>query len=319
MLVILLVLVASSLLLAMAVAFGGPTAPLPMVSINDPFKSIDFSDLPQISRYRAEDGQELAFREYVPTAALRGSVTLIHGSSASSNSLHPLAKGLSAAGYKVYSIDVRGHGESGPKGHIDYIGQLEADLAAFVRFVRPPAPSTLAGFSAGGGFVLRFAGSSYAAVFGSYLALSPFISQDAPNQRPRSGGWANVGVPRIVALSILNAVGIRAFNALPVTSFALNERARSFLTPEYDFNLATNFRPERDYLANLRRVTQPVAALVGASDEAFFADKLQDIFHAAGKNWEVEVLPSIGHIPLTLEPVAIEAVVRRLIQLQHAA
>ena len=122
MLVILLVLVASSLLLAMAVAFGGPTAPLPMVSINDPFKSIDFSDLPQISRYRAEDGQELAFREYVPTAALRGSVTLIHGSSASSNSLHPLAKGLSAAGYKVYSIDVRGHGESGPKGHIDYIG-----------------------------------------------------------------------------------------------------------------------------------------------------------------------------------------------------
>ena len=318
-LVTVLVLVASLLLLAMAVAFGGPKAPLPMASINDPFKSIDFSDLPRISRYRAEDGQDLAFREYAPTGALRGSVTLIHGSSASSNSLHPLAKGLSAAGYKVYSIDVRGHGESGPKGHIDYIGQLESDLAAFVRFVRPPAPSTLAGFSAGGGFVLRFAGSSYAASFQSYLALSPFLSQDAQNQRPGSGGWANVGIPRIVALSILNTIGIRAFNALPVTSFALNERARSLLTPEYDFNLATNFRPERDYLANLRRVAQPVAALVGASDEAFYADKLQEIFRAAGKSWEVDVLPGIGHIPLTLAPAAIEAVIRRVVQLQHPA
>ena len=318
-LVPLLALVAFSLVLVLSVAFGGPKSPPPMASINDPFKSIDFSDLPRVSGYPADDGQQLAYREYVPTGAMRGSVTLIHGSSASSNSLHPLAKGLAAAGYKVYAIDVRGHGQSGSKGHIDYIGQLEADLAAFIRFVRPPSPSTLAGFSAGGGFVLRFAGSSHAAAFGSYLALSPFLSQDAPNQRPGSGGWANVGVPRIVALSILNAVGIRAFNALPVTSFALNERARSFLTPQYDFNLATNFRPEREYMANLQRVSKPVAALVGASDEAFFADKLEEVFRAAGKNWEVEVLPNIGHIPLTLEPVAIEAVVRRVVRLQHAA
>lgn len=82
---------------------------------------------------------------------------------------------------------------------------LESDLAAFVQAAQPPQPSTLVGFSAGGGFALRVAGSQQQKLFHSYLLLSPFINPKAPNQRPDSGGWVSVGVPRIVALSVLNA------------------------------------------------------------------------------------------------------------------
>lgn len=314
-----LVLVGGVLLaLAGSIVFGGPSLPAPMASINDPFKAIDFSDVPAVSTYRGADDRPLAYREYVPTAAQRGSVTLVHGSSASSQSMHPMAKSLSAAGYRVFALDMRGHGESGEKGHIDFVGQLDDDLVAFVQAVRPPHPSTLAGFSAGGGFVLRFAGGTNQSLFGSYLLLSPFLSQDAPNQRPDSGGWVNVGLPRVIVLSMLNAMGVRVFNSLPVTAFALNERARELLTPEYDFNLAMNFRPENDYMANIRQAGRPCAVLAGAADEAFRTDRLEETFRAGGKDWVVELLPGVGHIPLTLDPAALAATVQTVGKLQQA-
>ena len=282
-----------------------------MASINDPFKAIDFSDLPPLLHFAARDGASLAYRFYRPVGtSARGSVVLVHGSSASSSSMHVLAKAFSLAGYAAYAPDIRGHGASGPKGTISYIGQLEDDLDAFVHAVSAPRPSTLVGFSSGGGFALRFAGSSQQDEFQSYLLLSPYLSQSAPNYRPASGGWVGIGVPRIVALSTLNAVGIKALNDLPVVSFALNEQARSFLTTEYSFALAANFQPKRDYEANIRAVHQPVSVLGGTDDESFYTDKLAGTFKAQGKSWPVTLLPGVGHIPLTLNPAAVSAAVR---------
>jgi hypothetical protein len=48
--------------------------------------------------------------------------------------MHPLAKALRDAGATVYVPVVRGHGFSVPVGDIGYIGQLEHDLADFVRY-----------------------------------------------------------------------------------------------------------------------------------------------------------------------------------------
>jgi alpha-beta hydrolase superfamily lysophospholipase len=313
-------LLAAGALLAVlgaAIAFGGPTLPAPLPSVNDPFTGIDLSDLPPTSGFAARDGQFLLFRRYAAQGALKGSVTLIHGSSASSQSMHPLAKAVSAAGFQVFALDVRGHGGSGNKGHIDHIGQLEEDLVDFVASVSPTTPSMLVGFSSGGGFVLRFAASKDRHLFASYLLLSPFLSQDAPNYRPGSGGWVSVGIPRIVGLSLLNSVGIRSFNSLHVTSFALTARARSLLTPHYDFNLATNFRPDRDYVSNIKNVDKPCSVLAGTDDEAFLTDRLEGIFREAGKECRVTLLAGVGHIGLTLEPSALSAVVQEVRALQN--
>ena len=296
--------------LAAAIAFGGPTPPPPMASINDPFKAVDFTDLPPLRFFVASDGESLAYREYrTDPAATKGSIVLVHGSSGSSNSMHPLAKAFAQAGYLAYALDIRGHGASGTKGTISYIGQLEDDLEVFTRSVELPEPATLAGFSSGGGFVLRFAGSTRQQAFESYLLLSPFLSPDAPNFRPGSGGWVDIGIPRIIALTLLNVIGIRAFNDLPVTSFALSEDAKSFLTPEYSFALAANFQPPRDYEKTIRSANQTCAVIAGTEDEAFRTDQLADIFRKQGKDWPVTLLPGIGHIPLTLEPAALDAAV----------
>ena len=295
---------------AAAIAFGGPKPPAPMASINNPFKSVDFSELPALLRFTAKDGAALAYRYYSPIGATaQGSIVLVHGSSASSNSMHVLAKAYAKAGYAAYALDIRGHGGSGPKGKITYIGQLEDDLESFTHAVSLPKPATLAGFSSGGGFVLRFAGSARQDEFQNYLLLSPYLGRDAPTVRPGSGGWVNVGIPRVMAVTVLNLVGIRAFNDMPVVSFALNEEAKSLLTPEYSFALAANFQPKTDYEANIKAVHQPCAVLAGTSDEAFYTDKLESTVRKQGKNWPVTLLPGVGHIPLTLDSNAVNAAV----------
>ncbi|MFL6590495.1 MAG: hypothetical protein ACJ8M4_10005 [Chthoniobacterales bacterium] len=110
--------------------------------------------------------------------------------------------------------------------------------------------------------------------------------------------------------SILDGFGVHAFNDLPVTRFALTNENAKFLTPAYSFALSQNFRPERDYQANIRAIRQPFRVLVGQNDEAFYADRFASVFQAAGKNVPVRILPGLDHIGLTLDPSAIEAAVK---------
>ena len=299
---------------AALIIFGGPGTPHPMSSITDPFASVNFSDLPPLSEFTARDGTKLTYRAYGSPAATPGggSVVLIHGSSATSSSMHPMAKAFSAAGYPTYALDIRGHGASGRKGQIAYIGQLEDDLVDFLHAVSPPKPVTLAGFSSGGGFAVRFAGSKQQNLFQSYLFLAPFLSPDAPTTRPGSGGWATVGLPRIIAIATLNGFSIRTFNSLPVLRFAVNENARAILTPQYSYSLTMNFGPQRDYLADLRNMHQPFRVLVGANDEVYYPDRFAEVLKQAGKDAPVTMVPGVDHVQLILSPVAFEKSIEAL-------
>jgi alpha-beta hydrolase superfamily lysophospholipase len=220
--------------------------------------------------------------------------------------MHPMAKAFSAAGFPTYTLDIRGHGASGSKGQIGYIGQLEDDLADFMHAVSPAQPVTLAGFSSGGGFAIRFAGSNQQQLFQSYLFLAPFLSPDAPTLRPNSGGWSSVGLPRIIAIAVLNGFGFRTFNSLPVLRFAVSENTKSILTSEYSYSLTMNFGPQRDYLANLRNMHQPFRVLVGENDEVYYPDRFAEVLKQAGKNNPVVVIPGLDHVQLILSPVAFE-------------
>jgi alpha-beta hydrolase superfamily lysophospholipase len=284
-----------------------------MQSVSAPFKSVDFSDLPAIRRYSARDGAQLAYRTYRPAdAAAKGSVVLVHGSSARSVSIHPLARGFAQAGYVAHALDVRGHGESGERGQVTYVGQLEDDLEDFMKATRPQGKRSLVGFSAGGGFVLRFAADTRRSLFDNYLLLSPFLSQDASTYRPDSGGWVSVGMPRIVGLVVLNRLGISSFNYLPVTAFALPPEVQKLLTPSYSFALTLNFRPHIDYRADIAAASQPMEVLVGEKDDQFYPERFSSEFSSAGRGVPVTVVPGTGHIELTLTPDAVQAAVRAI-------
>lgn len=299
------------LILTLAIAFGGPAVPAPLASIGDPFKAVDFADTPALSRYRARDGQDLAYRHYPALGEPLGSVVLVHGSSSSGLGLHPLAKSFAEAGYQTYALDIRGHGDSGTRGTIGYVGQLEDDLVDFMAQRTPQGPVTLIGFSAGGGFALRFAGSADQNLFDSYLLMAPLVSHRAPNYRPDSGGWVEVGMPRIFALMLLERLGIDALGDLPVVRFAVKPDSQ-VLTPSYSFRLQSNFCPLMDYQANIAAARRPVAVLAGTKDEIFYSDKLEGIFREQGKDWPVQLLPGVNHINLSLKPEALAAAIAQV-------
>lgn len=297
---------------AAAVAWGGPKDIPPLVSINNPFRDVDYRNVPKVQRYTARDGTSLAWYGYTPapaaTPALARRVVLVHGSSARGQSMHVLAQALAAGGYAVAALDMRGHGESGVRGQAAYVGQMEDDVEDFLRAVPHTGPQTLMGFSAGGGFALRFAGSARQDLFDRYVLLSPFLHHNAPTSRPDTGGWASVGLPRIVALMALNQIGISQWNHLPVLRFALNEVARSLLTPSYSYTVATNFRPHSDYQNDIRNARGTVCIVAGQDDELFYADRFADLFAQVGKPVPVTLVPGVNHMGLTLDAVAVRAV-----------
>ena len=309
------VVVAGACALGLAVWLGGPKPIAPLASINAPFAHVDYSGLPGVQHYPARDGTALAYRHYAPATGGTGTgtatrrIVLVHGSSASSRSMHPMAQALAAAGFTVDALDMRGHGDSGTHGQAAYVGQLEDDLQDFMRAVPFAGPSTLLGFSSGGGFVLRFAGGARQELFDRYVLLSPFLRYNAPTLRPSNSGWASVGMPRMISLRVLNRLGVTAWNSLPVINFALDAAARPFLTGSYSYSLATNFGPHDDYAADIRSAHAPMQLLAGTDDELMVADRYAATFAAAGKPVPVTLVPGAGHISLTLAPAALRSVV----------
>ena len=91
--------------------------------------------LPAVERFQARDGTWLGFRHYGarrPADGTRGDrgarllrLQRRHHSRA-------VAGAGSARGVETLAVDMRGHGTSGTRGDIGYVGQLEDDLADFV-------------------------------------------------------------------------------------------------------------------------------------------------------------------------------------------
>jgi alpha-beta hydrolase superfamily lysophospholipase len=294
-------------MLGACLVWGGPAAPEGRSAIVDTFQRAAI-DPPALQSFKARDGTELAYRNTPAESPERGSVVLVHGSAGDSRAMQPLAKSLAAAGLNAYALDIRGHGDSGPRGRIAYVGQLEDDLADFLAAVQPPAPRLLAGFSSGGGFALRVAAGPDADAFDGYLLLAPFVSHEAPTYRPDAGGWVRVGVPRLIALHLLDGFGIRAFHHLPVMRFAVD--ANSGLTPSYGFRLAINFRPRTDWRAEVAAVARPTRVLVGGDDAVFHPQAFAEVFaRQDATDIPVRVLPGIGHAGVVLDPAARRGVV----------
>lgn len=293
--------------LAGVITFGTAAAPPPTATVYDNMRWMDVTDLPPLQRYTARDGAALAYRAY-PGGKDRVAV-LIHGSTGSSRGMNPLAKTLNAAGATVYTLDMRGHGDSGRRGDIDYLGQLDDDVADFAAVIKPQHPGatvTLIGFSAGGGFALRMAGGPYGTLFDRYVLLAPYLGYKAPTSRPGGGGWAHPYMPRIIGLAILYRLGIHSFEGLPIVAFARRPDPKEPV-PTYSFRLSLNFAPHLDYAEDFRRARKPMVLLVGSDDDQMLADQYAPLLQTIRPDIPVQVVPGIGHIDLTMKPAALEA------------
>ncbi len=298
--------------ITVAVALSSPKSPPTMESIAAPFRRMDFSKLPPLNSYTARDGAKLAYRSYIAPQPKK-TVVLIHGSSGASISMHALAGYLQGQSMTVYVPDMRGHGNSGSKGDIAYVGQLEDDLEDFVNQVlKGKQEATLVGFSAGGGFALRFAGSSRQKLFANYLLLAPFLRYDAPTTRPNNGEWANASVPRIIGLSLLGPIGKKWFGHLPVLAFAIDPKTAQYQTATYSYRLWSNFGPHYNYKTDMQAAKQPLTVMVGKDDELFYPQKYLPVFASSQPHAEITIVPDVGHITLISDKAGMKAVAEQV-------
>ena len=296
--------------LLLAVLIATPIKrPPELTSVSKTAGAVDRSDMPDLERFHARDGTELAYRRYPAGSPPSGQIAVVvHGSSGSSIAVHALAKALAARGVDTYAPDIRGHGASGTRGDIAYIGQLEDDLADFVGEIRktaPVAPLTLIGHSSGGGFALRVAGSPIQNLFVRTVLLAPYLGYDAPSSREDAGGWASPDIPRFLGLSLLHRLGIVCCESLPTIAFAVAANSSAILASTYSYRLMRNFGSSASYRDDLAAAGKPVSVFAGAADELMFPDKYRD---AVGARAPVRLIEGVNHMGMISDPAAISVI-----------
>lgn len=307
-----LALALALLIAVLAVMIQWPMrAPPPLASIAQAARRIDATGAPPLQTLAARDGVALAFRSYGPAEARRVAV-LVHGSSADARNMHRVGLALAEAGVAAYALDMRGHGASGTRGDVPKVGQLDEDVAdvlAELKRRHPGAALTMIGFSSGGGFALRTAGGANGELFERFVMVAPMLHQRAPTARPDTGGWVAVNMPRAIALTVLDRLGVPAFGHLPVLAFALPPEAAAERTTMYSYRLQLSFRPHEDYLGDVRAIRRPATVLVGANDELFRAEAYAPLLEPIQPRLKVMVLPGLGHIDMVVDPAALREIV----------
>jgi alpha-beta hydrolase superfamily lysophospholipase len=287
--------------------------PPEMKSVSESVKLVDFSTMPPLERFQARDGTWIGYRHYTPNGPATGhGAIFIHGSSGSSGTVnHALTHAIASRGVETWALDIRGHGGSGTRGDIGYVGQLEDDLVDFVAQVRktaPDLPLTLIGHSAGAGFSLRVAATPIMQdMFVRTVLLAPYLGYDAPTNRPHAGGWAIVDVPRLLGLTALRKLGIDCCSQLPVLALAVPATSAKYLVSTYSDRLMRNFAT-RGYRVDLPATTRPITIFGGADDEMMISDKYAETVQAIKPSVDVKLIDGINHMGIVTHPKAISVI-----------
>jgi non-heme chloroperoxidase len=279
------------------------------INIEKNVKNYDYSSIKETSKpclgkeqwIKTSDNAELFSRVY--DSENKDVLILIHGSGSESRYLANLADSISKANIAtVLTPDLRGHGRNhDKKGDIEFIGQLENDIEDLIQFSKKNLGAKkiiLAGHSSGGGFVLRFIGNPKNSKVDKAILIAPYLGHDAPTVKPNSGGWVKVAMKRIIGLSMLNNVGIKTLNHLPVLFFNRPENINDNLqVPSYSFNMTINFNPN-NYKEEVKNITIPCLVLVGKQDESFYPEQFPIAFDSVKKFVRVELLDNVKHLDI---------------------
>ena len=300
--------------LALAIPLAQPLeSPPPLASVREGALAIGREGMPDLSRFQARDGTLLAYRFYpAANGASDRLAILCHGSSGTSAGANAVAKALAAAGVMAVAIDARGHGASGTRGDIGYIGQLDDDLADLIAELRkshPTAKLELIGHSAGGGFVARIAAGPLAKEFERFILLSPYLGPLAPTNRPNEGAgrWVSVDGPRILALAVLANLGVDWGQSLPTLAFAVAPDRRKVGTPWYSYRLMRNYASPLDWRAPFLASRGKMVVIAGEDDELMNAPAYRAALEPLGAS--VTILPGVDHMGIAYKPASLEAIV----------
>lgn len=258
------------------------------------------------------DGTPLRVRHHEAPAGAP-LLVLLHGSGWHGGEFGELAEALKGQA-QIVIPDLRGHGAApARRGDVDYIGQLEDDVADLIaHYAAERQEVVLAGHSSGGGLAVRFAGGPHGGLIDRAVLIAPFLKYNAPTTRPNSGGWAHPLTRRIVAITLLNKLGITSQNDEVVIEFAfpdavLSGPAGATATPAYTYRMNTSFAPRADYLADVAALPD-FLLIAGTGDEAFVAEGYEPLMSGVTDRGRYRLIEGAGHLDIVNRPEAARAI-----------
>ncbi|WP_439150145.1 alpha/beta hydrolase [Sulfitobacter sp.] len=269
--------------------------------------ALGHSEVPDQLGVEMGDGWNIPVRRYGDKDASKPLLILLHGSGWVGLQFDSLAKNLSKDAHVVVP-DLRGHGANPERrGDVDYINQMQDDIAALIDAERLPNQSViLAGHSSGGGLVIRFAGSVHGDKIDHAILLAPFLKHNAPTTRQNSGGWARVMTRRIIGISMLNTFKITGLNHLTIIQFTMPKAVRTgkyghLATLAYSYRLNTGYAPRADYLKDVAALPK-FTLIIGSDDEAFFADKYEEVMSVVTDKGSYNIVAGETHLSIIDAP-----------------
>lgn len=264
--------------------------------------------------FKARDGADRLYRQY--DGSSQDVLVLLHGSSADSRYLAPLAGRIAAqTGLTVVTLDMRGHGPSPlRRGDVDYVGQQEHDIADLLASLRARNFKRvfMGGHSLGGGLAIRYAAGSEMPRPDGLILLAPFINQNSPAAFPGAGGWSTAFMPRFIGLSVLHGYGISAFDGLAVLRFRVPPSSRDGTeTSLYSWRLWTSLAPRADWKKEIASLSCPTLVIAAAKDSIFRSQGYPEVFKLASKA-DVQIVPNLSHFHLVVDEQVVERIVKWL-------
>lgn len=241
-------------------------------------------------------------------------VVLLHGVGSTAY-LYNKTAGLlqEATGAEIYSLDMRGHGQSdGKPGDVEYINQYADDLAEIISMLRKEKPNgkiIIVGHSMGGGIALRFSMGNYPVKADAYILFAPLIGHDSPamaNHQSDNGAdstevFVKIHFPRIIGLKMLNEINEHENDSLPVLFFNLPENAP---LRSYSYRANMSMAPDQ-YKEALRKLKAPAIVLTGEKDEVFSEEAMKKaiVENSQAKAYTIENTTHNGvrHHPLSFQ------------------
>jgi len=273
--------------------------------------------------YLARDGALLAYDKFLITDA-RATVIFLHGSTYNSRRYANIAKVLNQQNYSACLINWRGHGASeGKLGTVDYIGQLEDDLADFIAHFQQISdqPLILAGHSAGAVICLRYIDKYGCNEIDAVSFIAPAINGPLETVRYKhaSAKWqyqvsyfrtakptvaapehALTFAPSLKTVPFIIAKCVPFMRHKPILSFPANERMARLegRVLHYSYNLMLSC-DINNYPRAFNKISVPVLLLCGQHDEVVHPSLLETVYHWHLKptlNKKMVELKKVNHI-----------------------
>ena len=265
---------------------------------------IGTTPLPTIQNFTARDNSLLGYRLYRSGMPTHIKLYLVHSAAWQAMEFNQIASRLATERgvADVYLADMRGHG-SGParRGDVDYVGQLEDDLADLISETAGPGDLVVVGgHGEGAAVAMQFALDKPQAVHGC-LVLAPVLSYNLSGNKPDLGGWTHALGTRMVGLWILNGMGLHWSDHETVLQYALPSTLRDgplgySATTDISWRMYHALQMRDRDGRDVGNLAMPLLSIIGGGDEVVDAEAMTAMLKSRLPNGQYWINPAETHI-----------------------